>query len=37
MPFAKDVIVATPEDVERRRFGSVLADAIDEGVTVYGG
>jgi predicted nucleotidyltransferase len=37
MPFAKDVIVATPEDVERRRFGSVLADAVDEGVTVYGG
>ena len=37
MPFAKDVIVATPEDVERRRFGSILADAVDEGVTVYGG
>jgi predicted nucleotidyltransferase/predicted transcriptional regulator len=36
MPFAKDVIVATPEDVERPRFGSVLADAIEEGVTVYG-
>jgi predicted nucleotidyltransferase len=33
--FAKDVLVATPADVERPPFGSALADAIREGVTVY--
>jgi predicted nucleotidyltransferase len=33
--FAKDVLVATPADVERPPFGSVLADAVREGVTVY--
>jgi predicted nucleotidyltransferase/DNA-binding transcriptional ArsR family regulator len=34
-PFAKDVLVATPADVERPPFGSALADAVREGVTVY--
>jgi len=33
--FAKDVFVATPADVERPPFGSALADAVREGVTVY--
>lgn len=33
--FAKDVLVATPADVERPPLGSVLADAVREGVTVY--
>jgi len=33
--FAKDVLVATPADVERPPFGSALADAVREGVTVY--
>lgn len=33
--FAKDVLVATPADVERPPFGSALADAVREGITVY--
>jgi predicted nucleotidyltransferase len=33
--FAKDVLVATPADVERPPFGSALAEAVREGVTVY--
>ncbi len=35
MPFAKDVLVATAENVARPLIGSALADAIREGVTVY--
>jgi predicted nucleotidyltransferase len=33
--FAKDVLVATPADVERPPFGSALANAVREGITVY--
>ena len=33
--FAKDILVATPSDIERPPFGSALADAVREGVTVY--
>jgi uncharacterized protein len=33
--FAKDVLVASRADVERPPFGSALADAVREGVTVY--
>jgi uncharacterized protein len=33
--FAKDVLVATPADVERPPFGSALGDAVREGITVY--
>jgi predicted nucleotidyltransferase len=33
--FAKDVLVATPADVERPPLGSALAAAVREGVTVY--
>ena len=35
MPFAKDVLVATAENVARPLIGSALADATREGVTVY--
>ena len=35
MPFAKDVLVATAANVARPLIGSVLADAVREGVTVY--
>ena len=35
MPFAKDVLVATTENVARPLIGSALADAVREGVTVY--
>jgi predicted nucleotidyltransferase len=34
-PFAKDVLVADRADVARPRLGSVLAEALREGVTVY--
>lgn len=33
--FAKDILVAIPADIERPPFGSALADAVREGVTVY--
>lgn len=33
--FAKDVLVATPKEVERPPLGSTLAEAVREGVTVY--
>lgn len=33
--FAKDVVVATPKDVAKPPFGSTLAAALREGVTVY--
>jgi predicted nucleotidyltransferase len=36
MPFAKDVLVARSADLERPLRGSVIADAVREGVTVYG-
>jgi predicted nucleotidyltransferase/predicted transcriptional regulator len=36
MPFAKDVLVARSADLEHPLRGSVLADAVREGVTVYG-
>jgi predicted nucleotidyltransferase len=34
-PFAKDVLVASREDVAKPPFGSALAEALREGVTVY--
>lgn len=33
--FAKDVLVATPEEVATPAIGTALADAVREGVTVY--
>jgi predicted nucleotidyltransferase len=36
MPFAKDVLVARLDDLDHPLRGSVLADALREGVTVYG-
>ncbi len=35
MPFAKDVLVATPAIAARPLIGSALADAMREGITVY--
>lgn len=35
MPFAKDVLVATPASLARPLAGSALADAVRDGVTVY--
>lgn len=34
-PFAKDVLVATRDEVERPATGSALAEALREGITVY--
>lgn len=36
MPFAKDVLVARTRDLEHPLRGSALADAVREGVMVYG-
>jgi predicted nucleotidyltransferase len=35
MPFAKDILVATNDDIARPLIGSALADAVREGITVY--
>lgn len=37
LPVAKDIIVATPEEIERseRRIGSILWPAVQEGRTLY--
>jgi len=35
MPFAKDVLVATPADVAHPAAGTAIAEAAHEGVVVY--
>lgn len=37
LPVAKDIIVATPDEIEERRDSTwhIIARALDEGITVY--
>lgn len=35
MPFAKDVVVATPRDLARPIGGTAVADAMLDGIVVY--
>jgi len=35
MPFAKDVLVATPDELSQPPAGTALAEAAKEGIVLY--
>lgn len=37
LPVSKDIVVATPEEIEARRESTwhIIARALDDGITVY--